>query len=161
MFDLPKVKYQKKEELYIQLIQHVKGLIGGEKDLIANLANISSLIFNSMEDINWAGFYLYKENQLVLGPFNGKPACIRITLGKGVCGTAAIKKQTIFVENVHEFEGHIACDGETLSEIVVPMLVDGQLIGVLDIDSIKISKFDEIDKMYLEEIVGLIRTECF
>lgn len=161
MFHLPEEKLQIKEDMYQQLIQHAKGLIVGENDLIANLANISSLIYHSMEDVNWAGFYLYKGNQLVLGPFNGKPACIRINLGKGVCGTAAINRETLVVKNVHEFEGHIACDGDTLSEIVVPMIGNKQLIGVLDIDSIIVEKFDEVDKKYLEELVCLIMTECF
>ncbi|QJR82941.1 GAF domain-containing protein [Alteromonas pelagimontana] len=116
------------------------------------MANISALLFNQMEDVNWAGFYLYKDEQLVLGPFQGQPACIRIPIGKGVCGTAAATRQTQVVQDVHRFEGHIACDAASNSEIVIPLVIDGTLIGVLDIDSPHKGRFDEEDKIGLTAI---------
>lgn len=160
MFHINKEIYQTKQALYKDLIFQVKGIIEGEKDLIANLANVSSLIYHFLDNVNWAGFYLYKENQLVLGPFHGKPACIRINLGKGVCGTAALYKTSQVVKDVHQFEGHIACDGETNSEIVIPMAINDKLIGVLDIDSTEFDKFDETDKKYLEQLVAELIEQC-
>jgi len=160
MFTFPEKQFQSKKELYEELILSIKGLISGENDLIANLSNVSSLIFHFLNNVNWAGFYLLKGNQLVLGPFQGQPGCIRIKLGKGVCGTAAINQATVVVKDVHEFDGHIACDSRTNSEIVVPMMKDGQLVGVLDIDSLKIDNFDETDKIYLEEIVKILMAQC-
>ena len=124
-----------KEQQYGQLISQAKSLVSGEHDLIANMANISALLFNSLEEVNWAGFYLYKEDQLVLGPFQGQPACIRIPLGKGVCGTSASTRTVQRIADVHQFEGHIACDAASNSEIVVPLVLNDTLIGVLDIDS--------------------------
>ena len=109
-----------------------------------------------LDDINWAGFYLYKNNELVLGPFQGKPACTHIELGKGVCGSAALSRETQVIKNVHEFPGHIACDSQSNSEIVVPIIKNNILIGVLDIDSPLYSRFDEIDKKYLEEFVDIL-----
>lgn len=156
MFHLNTNKPESKEAFYQDILTCVKGLIEGEEDLIANMANTASVLFHSMEDVNWAGFYLLKENELVLGPFGGKPACIRIAIGKGVCGNAVAKKQTLVVKNVHEFEGHIACDSESLSEIVVPLFKGGRVIGVLDIDSIKLEKFDEVDQKYLEMLASLL-----
>ena len=126
--------------------------MSGESDLIANMANLSALMFNRMEKVNWAGFYLYKEDQLVLGPFQGQPACIRIPVGRGVCGTAAQSLQTQLVEDVHAFEGHIACDAASNSEIVIPLVLNGKLLGVLDIDSPEYSRFDEEDKAGLEAL---------
>ncbi|MBT79126.1 MAG: GAF domain-containing protein [Alteromonadaceae bacterium] len=126
--------------------------MSGESDLIANMANLSALMFNRMEKVNWAGFYLYKEDQLVLGPFQGQPACIRIPVGRGVCGTAAQSLQTQLVEDVHAFEGHIACDAASNSEIVIPLVLNGNLLGVLDIDSPEYSRFDEEDKAGLEAL---------
>ncbi|MBQ8993434.1 MAG: GAF domain-containing protein [Turicibacter sp.] len=123
---------------------------------MANLANASALLNQFLEDINWVGFYLAKRNELVLGPFQGLPACIRIPFTKGVCGHAATTKETVIVKNVHEFPGHIACDGATNSEIVIPIVKDGQLIGVLDIDSPILNRFSEIDQKYLEEFVQII-----
>jgi GAF domain-containing protein len=131
-------------------------LIRDEEDWLANLANSSALLWMMLKDINWAGFYLYKNNELVLGPFQGKPACTRIELGKGVCGKAALAKETILVENVHEFPGYIACDSQSNSEIVVPIIKNNKLIGVLDIDSPIYSRFDETDKKYLEEFVDIL-----
>ena len=141
-----------KNEFYKDLLTQAKGLMSGESDLIANMANLSALMFNRMEKVNWAGFYLYKEDQLVLGPFQGQPACIRIPMGRGVCGTAAQSLQTQLVEDVHAFEGHIACDAASNSEIVIPLVLNGKLLGVLDIDSPEYSRFDEEDKAGLEAL---------
>ena len=137
------------------LTRQILALFNGEPDFIANAANLSSLLFHSLSDVNWVGFYLIKGDELVLGPFQGRVACVRITIGKGVCGTAALSKKTIVVDNVHEFEGHIACDSASNSEIVVPLLKDGSVIGVLDIDSPVFNRFDQEDREGLERIVGV------
>ncbi len=134
----------------------LRSLFDGEDDFIANAANFSSLLYNTLPDVNWVGFYLLKDNELVLGPFHGMPACVRIALGKGVCGTAAELKQTVIVENVHEFPGHIACDSASNSEIVLPLLKDGQLIGVLDLDSPTVNRFDNDDAQGLNELAGIL-----
>lgn len=145
-----------KEQQYEQLISQAKSLVSGEHDLIANMANISALLFNNLEDINWAGFYLYKEDQLVLGPFQGQPACIRIPLGKGVCGTSAETRTIQRIADVHEFDGHIACDAASNSEIVIPLVVEDQLIGVLDIDSPVFDRFSQLDENGLVEIAAVL-----
>ncbi|GEA06715.1 GAF domain protein [Alteromonas sp. KUL42] len=145
-----------KEQQYEQLINQAKSLVSGEHDLIANMANISALLFNNLENINWAGFYLYKEDQLVLGPFQGQPACIRIPLGKGVCGTSAETRTVQRIADVHEFDGHIACDAASNSEIVIPLVVKGQLIGVLDIDSPIFDRFSQLDENGLVEIAAVL-----
>ena len=124
--------------------------------MIANMANISALLFNQLEEVNWAGFYLYKDDQLVLGPFQGLPACIRIPMGKGVCGTAAQTGEVQRIADVHAFEGHIACDAASNSEIVIPLKKDGRLLGVLDIDSPVHDRFTEKDQAKLESIVSLL-----
>ncbi len=147
-----------KPEHYRQLRQQLAALIGDERDFVANMANLSALLFHQLADLNWAGFYLMKDGELVLGPFQGKPACIRIALGKGVCGTAAATRETQVVPDVHAFPGHIACDADSRSEIVVPLLADGQVIGVLDLDSPKPGRFDEDDRAGLEAIAGLLIT---
>ncbi|MCW8092288.1 GAF domain-containing protein [Alteromonas sp. ASW11-130] len=139
-------------DFYQRLVKQADSLVAGEHDLIANMANISALLFTQLEDVNWAGFYLYKEEQLVLGPFQGNPACIRIPMGKGVCGTAAESRETLVVEDVHKFEGHIACDSASNSEIVIPLIVGDTLFGVLDIDSPSIGRFSEVDKAGLTAI---------
>ena len=126
---------------YNQLSAQLFSLINGVPHKTANLANASALLFNTLDDINWAGFYLLENNTLVLGPFQGKPACIEIPIGKGVCGTAAAKGETVVVDNVHEFPGHIACDGASNSEIVIPLFENGNVVGVLDIDSPIFSRF--------------------
>src|SRR5919106_7080415 len=131
-----------KRELYDQLATQLSGLLAGERDLIANAANFSSLVFQSLPDLNWAGFYFAKDGELVLGPFQGKPACVRIKIGQGVCGTGAAKCETVIVANVHEFPGHITCDSASNSEIVVPVLKGSKLLAVLDLDSPKLSRFD-------------------
>lgn len=127
-----------------------------EKDVIANLSNISAIIKFYLDRCNWAGFYLMKDGELVLGPFQGLPACIRIPLGKGVCGNAASEKKVLRVDNVHEFPGHIACDGASNSEIVIPIIKNGEVYGVLDIDSPEFSRFTEVEEKYLTEIVRYI-----
>ncbi len=147
---------QPKPELYRELVGELSALIAGEPDDIANLANASALLYHSLPDLNWAGFYLLKQGELVVGPFQGKPACVRIAIGKGVCGTAAARHETVVVRDVHEFPGHIACDAASNSEIVVPLLKNGELIGVLDLDSPKLARFDEQDREGLERFVATL-----
>jgi GAF domain-containing protein len=137
-------------------IAQIKAITANESDLIANMANISSILFNGLSSLNWAGFYLYKNTQLVLGPFHGKPACIRIPMGKGVCGSAAAERLTKIVQNVHDFDGHIACDSASNSEVVVPIVRNNMLIGVLDIDSPVIARFDAQDAEYLSVVVDTL-----
>jgi len=147
---------QSREENYKTLHQQLDALLEGEKNRIANLANASALLYQFLEDVNWAGFYLLEGDELILGPFQGLPACTRIPLGKGVCGTAAVRMETVRVEDVHQFPGHIACDAASRSEIVVPMIHEGQLVGVLDIDSPKLNRFDAVDQTYLERFVEVL-----
>ena len=144
------------EENYQLVLQQLKALTYDESDLIANLSNAAALLNCFLEDINWVGFYLAKDNQLVLGPFQGLPACIRIPFHKGVCGHAATIKETVVVNNVHYFPGHIACDSATNSEIVIPIIKNDQLIGVLDIDSPSLNRFSEIDRLYLEQFIQVL-----
>ena len=144
-----------KGELYQTLATTLRSLLTGERDFIANAANFSSLLFHSLPDLNWAGFYLYKEGELVLGPFQGQPACVRIALGKGVCGIAAARRETVRVANVHEFPGHIACDSASNSEIVIPLVKDDRLLGVLDLDSPSFARFDEKDAAGLNELAAI------
>lgn len=155
MFDLTEPAAASKSELYTSLAAQLRSLLEDERDFIANAANFSSLIYHVLPDLNWAGFYLHKDGELVLGPFQGKPACVRIAIGKGVCGTAAEKRETMLVENVHEFPGHIACDSASNSEVVVPIIKDGHLIGVLDLDSPLIGRFDAEDQAGLESLVEI------
>ena len=145
-----------KPELYANLSDQLRSLFEGERDFIANAANFSSLVYHSLPDVNWAGFYFMKDGELVLGPFQGKPACVRIAMGKGVCGTAAKQRQTILVANVHEFPGHIACDSASNSEIVVPIINDEELLGVLDLDSPLPGRFDDDDARGLNELVQVL-----
>jgi len=149
-------KVQSKSDLYGQLAAQLSSLLAGERDLIANAANFSSLIFHSLPDLNWAGFYFEKDGELVLGPFQGKPACVRIKIGQGVCGAGAAKCETVIVPNVHEFPGHIACDTASSSEIVVPLMKDTRLIGVLDLDSPSLARFDQDDARGLEGLVRIL-----
>ena len=144
---------------YKQLNSQLTALVEGVPHPIANMANAASLLFNSLADINWAGFYLMENGILVLGPFMGKPACIEIPVGKGVCGTAVAQDKTQLVYNVHEFPGHIACDSASNSEIVIPLRKDGKIIGVLDIDSPSIGRFDEADKAGLEEFAKILEKQ--
>lgn len=138
-----------REENYTLLIKQLTGLVEDERNRIANLANASALLQQFLDDINWVGFYLLEGDELVLGPFQGKPACTRIKLGKGVCGTSVARKEAVLVEDVHQFPGHIACDSASNSELVIPLYSGGQIIGVLDIDSPSFSRFDETDLQFL------------
>ncbi len=142
-----------REENYTLVIEQLKALISDETNVVANLANASALLNYFLHDINWVGFYIAEGNELVLGPFQGLPACVRIPFGKGVCGTAAVERRTIRVADVHTFPGHIACDAASQSEIVIPMMKDSRVIGVLDIDSPIKNRFDEIDEQHLQRFV--------
>jgi GAF domain-containing protein len=144
-----------KLELYRQICERLQGLLSVERDLIANAANTTALLFQSLPNVNWVGFYFVKGDELVLGPFQGKPACSRIPLGKGVCGAAAENEETIIVPDVNQFPGHIVCDPGSASEIVVPLLNWGRLLGVLDVDSPLLNRFDEHDKEGLESAASI------
>src|SRR5580698_8634507 len=153
MFEIKNNQAANKSEQYADLVQQAQGMLAGEPSLVANAANFAALVFNSLPDLNWAGFYLYDGTELVVGPFQGKPACIRIALGKGVCGTAAQTRRTQVVPDVHAFPGHIACDSASQSEIVVPLVAaDGTLIGVWDVDSPLVARFDEEDAKGMEAL---------
>lgn len=153
MLEIKASHHTSKREQYADLIEQVRGMLSGEPNFIANAANFAALVFHSLPDFNWAGFYLYDGKELVVGPFQGKPACVRIALGRGVCGTAAQTRQTQLVRNVHEFDGHIACDAASQSEIVVPLVkADGSLLGVWDVDSPSIGRFDEEDRAGMEAL---------
>ena len=145
-----------KVKLYSELHVQARALLKGERDASANAANIAALVFHSLPDLNWAGFYWRREDELVLGPFQGKPACVRIAIGKGVCGTAAREKRTVVVPDVDKFPGHIACDSASRSEIVVPVMRTIDVLGVLDVDSPSLARFDADDAIGLEELVNLI-----
>jgi L-methionine (R)-S-oxide reductase len=147
-----------REEGYSLLCKQLQALLEGEQNATANLANAAALLNQFLDRVNWVGFYTFEEmtNQLVLGPFQGLPACVRIPLGKGVCGTAAQKQQTVTVRDVHEFPGHIACDAASQSEIVVPLVKEGKLLGVLDIDSPEKNRFDEVDRENLEKFAAIL-----
>jgi len=140
---------------YRELARDLAALLAGERDLIANAANTAALIYDALPRLNWAGFYLYKSGELVLGPFQGKPACVRIAMGKGVCGTAAARRETVLVEDVHAFPGHIACDSASNSEIVVPLLRGTDLLGVLDLDSPQPARFGPADARGLEALARI------
>lgn len=144
-----------KQEFFDSLAAAARALVSGERDPVANAANISALLFHELDDVNWTGFYFLRDGELVVGPFQGRPACVRIALGEGVCGTAAATRETQRVADVHRFEGHIACDAASNSEIVVPLIRDGELIGVLDIDSPSFGRFDAADQAGLERIAAI------
>lgn len=147
---------------YDELVAQASGLLAGESHRIANAANLAALIYHGLEDLNWAGFYFLEGDQLVVGPFQGRPACVRIEMGRGVCGNAAAARSTQRVADVNDYQGHIACDPESRSEIVVPLVLSGQLIGVLDIDSPLPDRFSDDDqagiealaRVYLESVTG-------
>jgi L-methionine (R)-S-oxide reductase len=145
-----------KQQRYKELLSEIKELITGIPYPITNYANISAAIYRALPDINWAGFYLLEEDKMVLGPFQGNPACVYIPWGKGVCGTSLKEERTLIVADVEQFPGHIACDSASRSEIVIPMIKNGKAIGVLDIDSPIKNRFDETDKTYLEEIISIL-----
>jgi len=149
----------KKEERLKEMNRALKALIEPEGDWLANMANSSALLFDLMDNLNWAGFYIWRQEQLVLGPFQGKTACVRIDEDKGVCGTAYSQRKIMLVEDVHDFPGHIACDPNSRSEIVLPVIVGGEVIAVLDIDSPQKARFDEVDLKYLKEFVEILVDE--
>jgi GAF domain-containing protein len=151
-FKISDVTPDSKPELYASLLESALALFGGERNAIANAANLSALIWHALPDLNWAGFYFWSGKDLVLGPFQGKVACIRIDLGRGVCGRAASERKTQIVADVHEFAGHIACDPASRSEIVVPLAAGQKLLGVLDLDSPKLGRFDAADAAGLEAL---------
>src|SRR5690606_34797181 len=154
MFELKTITTQDKAAFYAELAQQAEGLLHGEQDLIANCANLAALLYHNLPDVNWAGFYLLKNKELVVGPFQGKPACVRIPLGRGVCGTAAATRETQVVEDVNQFAGHIACDAASQAEIVVPLVKNDVVLGVLDIDSPHTGRFDEEDRAGLERVAA-------
>ena len=147
---------ESKKERYEELLPQISALLADESDLIANLANVSAALKTAFSHYSWVGFYLLKNDELVLGPFQGKVACVRIALGKGVCGTAAMRRETVIVQDVTKFPGHIACDSDSRSEIVVPMVRGMYLCGVIDIDSYERDSFDETDRTYLEKIAEIV-----
>jgi GAF domain-containing protein len=158
--DINEIYPENKTELYSLLCRQLTALTEGEKEWLPNLANASALLWMALRDINWAGFYLMKNGELLLGPFQGKPACIHIPVGRGVCGTAVSENRTQLVEDVHQFPGHIACDGASNSEIVVPIRSGDKIVGVLDIDSPAVSRFDGEDRKGLEEFVRILERSC-
>lgn len=144
-----------KPRAYAELARQLEGLLRGERHRVANAANMVALLYQALPDINWVGCYFLEEGELVVGPFQGKPACVRIALGRGVCGTAAARRETVVVPDVHAFADHIVCDANSRSEIVVPLIVAGQLLGVLDVDSPRLARFDADDRIGLERLAGL------
>lgn len=156
MKEIRKNVFLSKKDCYINLMKELESLIAEDDDIISVLSNCSSIIFHSLDDLNWAGFYLLKNGILVLGPFQGKPACNRITLDKGVCGKAAREQKIVLVPDVHKFEGHIACDSASNSEIVLPIIIKNNLFGVLDIDSPEFNRFDNKDEEGLKGVVEII-----
>jgi len=155
MFQAASLRSTDKAEQYAELAEQARGLLHGERDRIANAANFSALIYGALPELNWAGFYFYDGSELVVGPFQGKPACVRIALDKGVCGAAASTRQTQVVRDVHAFPGHIACDAASRSEIVIPLVIDGNLLGVFDVDSPALARFDEDDRAGMEQLVKI------
>jgi GAF domain-containing protein len=155
MFEMKSLDAADKRVLYRGLLEQAKALLQGETDSVANAANLSALIFHQVPALNWAGFYFYRGGELVVGPFQGSPACVRIALGRGVCGTAAQQRRTLVVADVDEFPGHIPCDAASRSEIVVPLIrPGGELLGVLDLDSPEPGRFDSADKTGLEALAN-------
>jgi L-methionine (R)-S-oxide reductase len=156
VFASASIDFTDKPTGYRELEKQLRALLAGERDAIANLANAAALIFHALPDLNWAGFYRLAGNTLVLGPFHGMPACVRIPVGKGVCGMAATIRKTVLVPNVHQFPGHIVCDSASNSEIVVPLLKGDALLGVLDLDSPKLARFDAADRAGLEQLAATL-----
>jgi L-methionine (R)-S-oxide reductase len=159
-FTSKRYDFRNKDADYASLADELDGLLAGEQDLVANAANTAALLFDALPDINWAGFYFLRtreglDSELVVGPFQGKPACVRIPLGKGICGTAAATRKTVVVRDVHEFPGHIACDAASQSEIVVPLIKGDTLLGVLDIDSPLLARFDDADRRGIERLAAV------
>src|SRR6266508_667942 len=154
-FELTEKMSGTKQDFYQHLVSQLHSLLEGERDLIANAANFSALLYYSLPDLNWAGFYFHKNGELVLGPFQGKPACVRIPFGKGVCGTAAQRRQTILVDNVHDFPGHIACDSASNSEIVVLLMHSSKFVSWLDLDSPVLARFADADARGLNRLAEI------
>ncbi len=152
------IQTEDKSALWRDLLSAIDAITDGERDGIANMANAAALLFEYLSDVNWAGIYRLVEGELVLGPFQGKAACIRIAVGAGVCGAAAATRATQLVEDVHAFPGHIACDAASRSELVVPLIRDGELLGVIDLDSPKLARFDEVDAAGCEAVAALLIT---
>lgn len=160
MFSVEKTTSEDKQAFYELMLMQLQALLEGEENPIAILSNASALLNECLEQINWVGFYLMKKGELLLGPFQGKVACMHIAVGRGVCGTAVSENKTQLVKDVHAFPGHIACDSASRSEIVIPIRKGNEIMGVLDIDSPILSRFDEIDAMYLEKCVNVIEGLC-
>lgn len=159
MFDLNTLTGSKAEQ-YAQLAEMAKALLAGENDRIANAANLSALVYHTVPDLNWVGFYFFDGNELVVGPFQGKPACVRIPLDKGMCGRAARTRQTVRINNVHDEPDHIACDAASVSELVIPLVVGDQFIGVFDIDSPVANRFDDDDMIGMELLSSFYIASC-
>lgn len=160
MFELKASSAASKPAFYADLAEQARYLLDGERDRIANAANFSALLYHALPDVNWVGFYFHDGQELVVGPFQGKPACVRIAIGRGVCGTAARDRITQLVPDVHAFPGHIACDAASRSEVVVPLIVGEQLIGVLDLDSPSPGRFDGEDQVGLETLAAIWLAAC-
>ncbi|MGL4553309.1 MAG: GAF domain-containing protein [Gemmataceae bacterium] len=156
MHELPRPSAAPKPEVYAEVRSVLAAILDGERDFVANAANCAAVLYHTLPDLNWAGFYLLKGGELVLGPFQGKPACVRIAVGRGVCGTAAAARETVVVPDVHQFPGHIACDAASRAEVVVPLVWGGRLVGVLDLDSPTVDRFDGADAEGLRAIVEVL-----
>lgn len=156
MFELETPQTDSKPELYETLAEQLEALLGDERNWIANLANTAALLFHTLPELNWAGFYLMDDRELVVGPFQGKPACVRIAVGRGVCGVAAERRTSVLVEDVDAFPGHIACDAASRSEVVVPLVAGGRLLGVMDLDSASVGRFDGEDAAGLEALAAIL-----
>ena len=155
MFSAAALRATSKADQYAELAEQARGLLAGERDRIANAANFAALVWHALPSVNWCGFYFFDGTELVVGPFQGKPACIRIALGKGVCGTAAATRETQVVRDVHAFPGHIACDAASRSEIVVPLFEGDRLLGVWDVDSPDLARFDEDDRVGMQHLCAI------
>ena len=153
MFETATIPAENKQEFYAELDATLRAMLTGERDWLANLANTSALFYQTLPDLNWAGFYLLRGGELVVGPFQGNPACVRIAVGRGVCGGAVEQRRSLVVEDVHSFPGHIACDSASNAELVVPMIVGERVVGVLDLDSPAAGRFDEVDRVGCEQLV--------
>lgn len=160
MFTVPDTQAISVEQRYAVLEREIMHLVEGERDRIANLANAASMLYHTLPDCNWVGFYLFDGHELVLGPFHGKPACIRIAIGRGVCGTAAAERRSVLVPDVEAFPGHIACDAASRSELVVPLVDGDRLLGVLDLDSPTVGRFTVDDQVSCERIARLLVERC-
>ncbi|HSS07016.1 MAG TPA: GAF domain-containing protein [Rhodanobacteraceae bacterium] len=155
MFTAAALRSNAKADQYAELAEQAEGLLAGERDLIANAANFAALVWHALPSINWCGFYFFDGTELVVGPFQGKPACVRIAIGKGVCGTAAATRETQVVRDVHAFPGHIACDAASRSEIVVPLFEGERLLGVWDVDSPDVARFDDEDRAGMQRLCAI------